>query len=33
MKDKYYAPDISEFHVGFECEHCHSSIRFVMLKL
>ena len=33
MESKYYAPDISEFHVGFEYEHCHSSVRFVMLNL
>ena len=33
MDTKYYIPDISEFHVGFEYEHCHSSIRFVMLDL
>lgn len=33
MESKYYIPDISEFHVGFEYEHCHSSIRFVMLNL
>ena len=33
MDAKYYTPDISEFHVGFEYEHCHSSIRFVMLDL
>ena len=33
MDTKYYTPDISEFHVGFEYEHCHSSIRFVMLDL
>lgn len=33
MDAKYYIPDISEFHVGFEYEHCHSSIRFVMLDL
>ena len=33
MDTKYYTPGISEFHVGFEYEHCHSSIRFVMLDL
>ena len=33
MGAKYYIPAISEFHVGFEYEHCHSSIRFVMLDL
>ena len=32
MDTKYYIPDISEFHVGFEYEHCHSSVRFVMLN-
>lgn len=33
MESKYYTPDISEFHVGFEYEHCHSSVRFMMLNL
>ena len=32
MENKYYTPDISEFYVGFEYEHCHSSVRFVMLN-
>lgn len=32
MENKYYTPSIEEFHVGFEYEHCHSSISFVTLN-
>lgn len=33
MENKYYIPSIDEFYVGFEYEHCHSSIRFAILNL
>lgn len=33
MENKYYTPDISEFHVGFEYEHLSGSMRMVMLDL
>jgi hypothetical protein len=32
MNDKYYQPDISEFHVGFEYEEFHDSSRYKLLN-